>query len=326
MVADDIREVDYCDTSTVVRSTHAMGSEITIQVVPGRSPDGDLIEALTEALDIFHEVDRHCTRFNPDSSLMRANAAAGSWCEVSQVCFDALAAAAEAYRATEGRFDPRVHDDLVRLGYDRSRRLGPMSDRAEEVLQPRVELPVWEPEFRASTREVRLGPAAIDLGGIGKGLAVRAAAGRLMHLGAGSLIEAGGDCWCEGSAPDGGSWRLAVEDPHGGALPVAVLTLADLAVATSSIKVCSWTVGSTQVHHLIDPRTGQPGGSGLAAVTVIANDAAVAEVWSKTLFLAGAEAIADEARRRGVAAIWVESNGRVGFAAEVEPFVLWRAR
>ncbi len=324
-MADDIREVDYCDTSTVVRSTHAMGSEITIQAVAGSERDGDVIEAMTDALEVFHDVDRHCTRFNPDSSLMRANAAGGSWCEVTPVCFDALAAAAEAYRATDGRFDPRVHDDLVRLGYDRSRRFGAMSHRAEEVLQPRTELPAWEPEFRPSTRQVRLGPAPIDLGGIGKGLAVRAAAGRLMPLGVGFLIEAGGDCWCDGSSPDGGPWRLAVEDPSGGALPAAVLTLSDLAVATSSVRVCSWAIGSTRVHHLIDPGTGLPGGRGLAAVTVVADDAAVAEVWSKTLFLAGAERIAEEARRRRVAAIWVESSGQARFTPEVEPFVLWRA-
>ncbi|MBA3875894.1 MAG: hypothetical protein C0498_02990 [Anaerolinea sp.] len=54
--------------------------------------------------------------------------------------------------------------------------------------------------------------------------------------------------------------------------------------------------------HLIDPRTGEPGGNGLVAVTVATRDPAWAEVWSKALFLEGHRAIAAAARARGLAA------------------------
>jgi FAD:protein FMN transferase len=63
------------------------------------------------------------------------------------------------------------------------------------------------------------------------------------------------------------------------------------------------------VHHLVDPRMGDPGGAGLLAVTVAAADPGWAEVWSKSVFLAGAAAVGDDARRRGLAAWWVESDG-----------------
>ncbi len=53
------------------------------------------------------------------------------------------------------------------------------------------------------------------------------------------------------------------------------------------------TADGRTVHHLIDPRTGEPGGDGLLAVTVAGPDPAWSEVWSKSLFLAGARAIAD---------------------------------
>ena len=41
------------------------------------------------------------------------------------------------------------------------------------------------------------------------------------------------------------------------------------------------------MHHLLDPRTGLPGESGVASVTVIAGDAWRAEVLAKAAFLAG---------------------------------------
>ena len=64
--------------------------------------------------------------------------------------------------------------------------------------------------------------------------------------------------------------------------------MTDAACATSSVRVRRWRRGGEQVHHLIDPRSGRSADGGLAAVTVVAADPAWAEVWSKSLFVAGA--------------------------------------
>ena len=59
--------------------------------------------------------------------------------------------------------------------------------------------------------------------------------------------------------------------------------------APRRLRVHAWTAADGRaVHHLVDPRTGEPGGDGLLAVTVAGPDPAWAEVWSKTLFLEGA--------------------------------------
>ena len=57
------------------------------------------------------------------------------------------------------------------------------------------------------------------------------------------------------------------------------------------VVVLGGGVGDREVHHLIHPRTGEPGGDGLLAVTVAAPDPAWSEIWSKTLFLAGRAAM-----------------------------------
>ena len=87
---------------------------------------------------------------------------------------------------------------------------------------------------------------AVDMGGIGKGLALRWACARALRslpAGAGVQIEAGGDVVAGGSPPDDG-WRIGVEDPAAAdtdtAAPLVVVELRSGAVATSSVRVRHW--------------------------------------------------------------------------------------
>ena len=166
----------------------------------------------------------------------------------------------------------------------------------------------------------------IDLGGIGKGLALRWAARRLDRLGVASfLLEAGGDLVASGAGPADGEWRVGIEDPAGDDTSLAVIEVRDLAVATSSVGVHSWLMDGRSVHHLIDPATGQPGGDGLLAVTVADRDPAWAEVWSKTLFLAGRAGVAELARARGLAAWWIGADRIVSMTPAARVRTVWVA-
>jgi thiamine biosynthesis lipoprotein len=166
----------------------------------------------------------------------------------------------------------------------------------------------------------------IDLGGIGKGLALRWAARRLDRHGMRSyLLEAGGDLVARGAGPTVDGWSVGIEDPFGGVSPLAVIAARDLAVTTSSIGVHAWVVDGRPVHHLLDPATGQPGGDGLLAVTVAATDPAWAEVWSKTLFLAGRDGIAQLARGRGLAAWWIATDGCLEMTPAARLRTVWVA-
>ena len=102
-----------------------------------------------------------------------------------------------------------------------------------------------------------------------------------------------------------------------------MLAVTDAGVATSSTQISRWTIDDELVHHLIDPRTGQPGGAGLAAVTVVGPDTAQAEVWSKVLFLAGAAGIESAAHREDLAAMWIDTSGVVAMTPAMDPYVVW---
>jgi thiamine biosynthesis lipoprotein len=301
-----------------------MASAITVTVPRATSHPGSIDALMRQTLDVFGEVEEACTRFNSSSSLMRVNATPTRWHRVPPVLYRALEEAYDAYLRTNGVFDPRVLDDLVSLGYDATLRFGEGEIQLDQrTPRPSHRREAWRPRFRMHKNGVWLGEA-VELGGIGKGLAVRWASDVLATQLGNYLVEAGGDCYVAGVAPDGGTWRVGVENPCGSDVPVAVLALSDLAVATSSVRLRHWRVGDEVVHHLIDPITGRSGGEGLIAVTVVGSDPAAAEVETKVLFLAGRERISDVARDRNVAALWCHEDGVVSISAAMNPHVLWR--
>lgn len=307
-------------SGVVTARTRAMATDINVTAWGCRTED--LQAAVDAALQVFHDVEAQCTRFDEQSPLMRANAAGDAWAPVPTRCFAAVRAASSAYERTDGRFDPRVQADLVRLGYGQSFSFEDEGVRRPGAVTGRDTLPPWAPEFRDTDRSIRIGPHPIDLGGIGKGLAVRWASEVLRDVAPNHLIEAGGDCYAAGGAPDGGPWNIGIEDPLGSDQPLLVLAVRDRAVTTSSIRVRRWQVDGAGVHHLIDPRTGLPADGGLQAVTVVGDDPADAEVDAKVFFVGGSDAIAELAET--ALACWVLDSGRVFTSALLDECVVWR--
>jgi thiamine biosynthesis lipoprotein len=233
---------------------------------------------------------------------------------------NALVVADRARRMTGGRFDARVLVDLERLG-------------AAGVAQG-TRGRSWRRQPAPLVARIRRGPLSLlapsDLGGLGKGLALRWArrcAEAELHDAA-FLLDAGGDLASRGvpaGLPGSGSWAIGIEDPAGADAPMAIVELwPDQSIATSSVRIARWSAPDDRtVHHLIDPSTGEPGGAGLRAVTVAWPDPAWAEVWSKTLFLEGSHGIAMAARRRGLAAWWMDEAGELSMTAAARMQTTW---
>jgi len=179
-------------------------------------------------------------------------------------------------------------------------------------------------------RPVRVPARPLDTGGIGKGLALRWAARRasaLLPSGSALLLDAGGDVVAAGDRANA-AWAVGIEDPVAigvpGAEPIAVVELRAGALATSSVGIRRWLApDGTGVHHIIDPATRAPARTSLIAVTVASDDPAWSEVWTKALFLAGRQGIRDEARRRGLAAWWIDVDGQLGMTPAARAQTSW---
>ena len=128
----------------------------------------------------------------------------------------------------------------------------------------------------------------LDFGAIGKGYGISQAMQRLRALGINNaVVNAGGDLQAigtQGKRP----WRIAIRDPHGTPDSVlGILSVSDnAAVFTSGNYERRFTWQNKDYHHIIDPRTGYPA-EGTASVTVVHEDATVADAAATALFIAG---------------------------------------
>jgi len=59
-------------------------------------------------------------------------------------------------------------------------------------------------------------------------------------------------------------------------------------------------------------------------VTVVTDDAARAEVWSKALLLAGPGEAAALADRHQLAALWIDEQAQLTCSPQMQPLVIWR--
>ncbi len=256
--------------------------------------DGGELEPARLAVEtLLGEVDRAYSRFRPDSELSLANARGGREGPVSNLFADALAAALVAARQTDGLVDPTVGRAMRVIGYDDdfsriAGRSGPPIVRFEAV-------PGWQVvRFDREARRLQLPRGVeLDLGSSGKALAADLAAGAALRAAGtgGVLVSLGGDIAMAGQVPSGG-WRILVAEdlsapPDG---PGEVIALHGGAIATSSRTVRRWVQGGTEVHHILDPRTGRPAEGPWRTVSVVAATCLDANAAATAAILLGSRA------------------------------------
>lgn len=242
------------------RSWRALGTYVQLAVDdPGAADTGEQVVRM-----VLDHVDRACSRFRPDSDLVRANAGAGRTVDVDPLLVTAVDAALEAARQTDGLVDPTLGLHLAAVGYDRDISLLAGRDIGPVNLCVSPHRSGWrEVETHADGR-IRVPPGiALDLGATGKAFASDLAA-RLTAAatGCGVLVSIGGDVAVgpSPSAPeDPAGWPVGVQESERGdnQLREAVLVHRG-GLATSSTLARSWSTDGQARHHLLDPRTGRP--------------------------------------------------------------------
>ncbi len=289
----------------------AMNSDI---VLMAEGTPAEVAEGFRRAQAGIEAYEARFTRFSGESELSQLNRAAGTWFHSSADLFDVVRQARDYVDQTGGLFNPAILDALENAGYDRS-----MDEiRARGAGTARLETPPPIPDFRT----VQLDPAArrillprgmrLDLGGITKGWIVERATLALAESCRACAVNAGGDLFTIGLPAGESAWEVELEDPRDAQRTLAILRVGSGAVATSSVTRRRWQQGNKLRHHLIDPRRGLPAETDWLSVTVIAPQAALAEVFAKALLIAGSqEAPRIAARRRDVTFIAVDGTGQL---------------
>lgn len=238
--------------------------------------------AFTSVEELFNDVERALSRFDSASELTRLNARSGQRVTVSRLLWQVLEKALDYATQTGGLFDPTLQRALKAAGYDETfervqarQTPAPMGSRHEPGRWQDVEM------FEAD-QSVRFPPGVeLDFGGIGKGYTAGWAAALLGVYGP-ALVDAAGDI-AAGDAPRGmPGWPVGIKPP----IPLrealgenaAFIWLRQAGLATSGVDVRHWQGEGTVMHHIIDPRTGQPAKPAALTSTVLAPSMVEAEV------------------------------------------------
>ncbi|HLL79681.1 MAG TPA: FAD:protein FMN transferase [Ktedonobacteraceae bacterium] len=272
-----------------------------------------LPEAQADALEIvrslFDEWEQALSRFLPESELSWLNEHPGQNVITSPLLFRVLISALNAAQATQGIYDPTLLDQIKQIGYDRSfDSLSPTLPAASYEGQPGGG---WHGiQVSPLLRSVRLPEGVkLDFGGIAKGMAVDAALVALQEAGIErAMVNAGGDLAVIGVPPTLEDWPIAVPVKD----ECRTLPLRSGAMATSGISRRHWKQGTSERHHLLDPRTGLPAESDLWSVTATAERCEQAEVAAKVAFVLGMERGKAFLTQHKLSALLVGKDGRWG--------------
>jgi thiamine biosynthesis lipoprotein len=263
---------------------------------------GGPADVAVTAIAQIDDLESKWSRFLPTSEISKLNRQQGALTLVSPETYLLVRRSVDAWRLTQGAFDPTLLPDLIEQGYDRS-----FEDLHDQAMHPDDPTDAAEAhrrrpaegggseaiEFFESLNGIVLPPeTTIEPGGIGKGLAADLVAKAVMAQGAtGVAIDIGGDVRVAGTNAETGLWHIEVDDPSQPGSPFATANLADGAVATSSPLRRRWQQRGTARHHLLDPPTGQPIDTHLVAVTAIASEGWWAEALTKKVFIEGLGAL-----------------------------------
>jgi thiamine biosynthesis lipoprotein len=250
---------------------------------------GDGASAAIDA--VFREFDRLdalMSVWKDGSDIERLNAAAGDRpVRVSAEVREVVRAAHQVSEWTGGRFDVTFGalSGLWKFDHDQDNQI---PDRAE--VQKRLAFI----DYRRLKIDDEAGTAFLErkgmrahLGGIGKGYAVDRGVAILRQRGVTDfIVQAGGDMYVSGRRGER-PWRVAIRDPRGPEdRSFAALDLTDGSFSTSGDYERFFMRGGRRYHHILDPRLGEPA-TGCRSVTIVADNATIADALSTGVFLLG---------------------------------------
>lgn len=272
----------------------AMGTVLDVTVVAADAP---LARRLAEAaIEEARRWDHLLTTWRPDGELARFNQGAGSGSlRVSHELRLALGRMRALAAETGGAFDPAV-GPLVTLWQATT---APIAQQLATLPRNHIARAL---ALDAGDRASLVHGAALDPGGIGKGMALDAIAVRLRAGGArAAFLNFGRSSQLAIGAPsdDPAGWKVVVTGKAKGSIH-GVLHLRD-----ASLSMSSSSGPGDQAGPIVDPKQGRPVPAGRTA-TVLARDATSADAWSTALVVLGA---AGRKRARAAGLEWLLEEG-----------------
>jgi FAD:protein FMN transferase len=304
------------------RARHLMGTRLTITLP--RAVAAPVFELAFDEVARLEDVMSNWKETSEISNLNRSAVRSSFRCSTD--LFDLVQASLDWAERTQGAFDPTVEPVIRRLGLRtvdgwlpenprpwREGQADPMSDGRAPAEEGPAVIGWRHVHLNHAKRTVWFDAAGvgIDLGGIGKGAALDAAARVLARHGAApALLDFGGQILAIGSQPHEDGWSVGIADPDDRERSALTVVARDVSLSTSGNSERGVSGTGARVGHIIDPKRGEPARF-RGSVTVMAPDATSADALSTALFVMGPERGIEWADERGVEALflWHDRGG-----------------
>lgn len=281
----------------------------------------DVAKLKQQLQDQLDHINALMSTYDPASEISRFNRqTTDDWFELSNETFHVIELSQKISGLTGGAFDISIGAlvDLWGFGATETDRTTPAAKLLGDV-QSQVGYEHLHLHADRSAISKKIPGLRIDLSAIAKGYAVDVLAGQLDRLQIEDyLVEIGGEMKIAGSRSNDIPWRIAVEKPLAGSRGVeSVLSVTDIALATSGNYRNFYEVDGQRYGHTMDPGSGRPVQHNLASVTVFDPSCARADALATAVMVMGAEQGKRFCQKHNIAAYFLihEEDGLVSYAS-----------
>lgn len=299
-----------------------MGTDVSVEIVEGvgHLEPKRALSSLEKAVEIFVKNEKIFSRFDENSELAKINSNLGKEIKVSPEMLAVLELCLKFNKISDGYFDPRILDNLEKIGYDKDFKSNNLSKTDAEAIELKaVECELADDLIINKKNKIVLTKKRIDTTGIAKGWTVDEVTQFLKKQGFQNfVVDAGGDMYAAGTN-EGKEWTIGVEGMEENKL---LLKLKDEGIATSGISRKRWVRGEKKFHHLINPKNPEKFSHDIKTVTVIEDRTVEADGRAKVLVLMGRVAGLEFANRNNIKALWLDYRGNVYISEAMKDYIV----
>ncbi|NVK35886.1 MAG: FAD:protein FMN transferase [Rhodobacteraceae bacterium] len=302
------------ESNHVVRlSGKTMGT--AYHVVAVDVPAGVSAEMLKDDVEsVLKRVNSKLSNWDKQSEVSRFNASTQlDPIPVSQSFLDVMIAADEVHAKSDGKFDvtlgplvelwgfgPRTPEVPVPSDAEISSALGFVGQAEKLHVDPKT-----------STLSKTASEVGVNLSAIAKGFGIDAVASELRtHKIENYMVEIGGDLVTHGHNDKNEAWRIGIETPEVDSQSIElVVALENRGLATSGDYRNFFEQDGVRYSHVIDPTTGRPITHWTTSVSVLADNAMIADAWATAMLVLGVERGLEIAEEEGLAVYFISRVG-----------------
>lgn len=292
-------------------SGETMGTTFNVTVVA--PPVGATEDGLLSGINaVLTEVNGKMSNWDPASEVSLFNAEKSSDpVQISSEFAFVMAAANKVHAMSDSKFDVTLAPLINLWGFGPKIPGDPVP--SDEEIATALQF-VGQSDMlalTATTLQKASPEVTVNLSAIAKGYGVDRIAGYLHEEGIDRyLVEIGGDLVAHGLNDQDKAWTIGIERPDGSSGTVKqIVSLPDRGLATSGDYRNYFEQDGQRYSHIIDPTTGRPVTHKTASVTVVAEDAMMADALATAFFVVGQEAGMKIAETNDMAVFFIQRDG-----------------